>query len=120
MRLQIELADEMVEPLYALKDTCALKTNKDLFDNAVTLLEWAVGEVQKGNIIASVNEAEDRMVELQMPVLQAAKRNATNEVIFETPDISHFDNMIDDRNVATDQNEALATMTPAIPEEIEG
>ncbi|HER26032.1 MAG TPA: hypothetical protein ENI69_02875 [Rhodospirillales bacterium] len=87
MRLQIELADEMVEPFHELKDICGLRTNKDIFDNAMTLLEWAVGEVQKGNIIASVNEADNRMVEFQMPALINVKhrtREAPTERLVNT------------------------------------
>ena len=55
-----------------LKEQTGVKTHKDLFNNAVTLLDWAVKQRQKGRIIASMDETEENYRELQMPVLQYA------------------------------------------------
>lgn len=51
-----------------------LTTKKDLFNNALTLLSWAIEEVANGNTIASVNEEENRYRVLQMPILTHVAR----------------------------------------------
>ena len=55
---------------------CDLKTRKDLFDNAMTLFEWAVEEVRKGNRIASYNKDTDHVEIVRFPVLDNAARKA--------------------------------------------
>lgn len=76
-RIQIELAEDRVKTLERLMRSCDIATKKELMNNALTLLEWAVGEVVKGNIIISLNERENRYRELQMPIFfNVAKEEA--------------------------------------------
>lgn len=72
VRVQIDLAESRVRVLEELMEVCGISTKKELFNNALTLFEWAVGEVRKGNTIASINESEQRYRDLQMPVLSNA------------------------------------------------
>ena len=72
VRIQIDLAETRVRELEELMRVCDIATKKELFNNALTLLEWAVREVRKGNSIASVNEEEERYRHLEMPVLSNA------------------------------------------------
>ena len=58
VRVQIDLAEARVRELEELMKVCGVSTKKELFNNALTLLEWAVREVRKGNSIASVNDRE--------------------------------------------------------------
>jgi len=51
-----------------------IDTYKELFGNALTLVDWAVAEVRKGRIIASVNEQDMKYKELVMPILQTAAK----------------------------------------------
>lgn len=71
-RLQFDLNDERLKELDRLMQDCGIGTRKELFDNALTLFEWAVREVQGGHTIAAVNEAQKRYRELQMPALNRA------------------------------------------------
>ena len=71
-RFQFELSESRVSELERLMDTCGIETKKDLFNNALTILEWAVEEVTNGNKIASVNPQEDVYQPLQMPILREA------------------------------------------------
>jgi hypothetical protein len=48
-----------------------------LFNDALTLMNWAVQQRQDGRIIASINEANGRFKELQMLPLE----NAANKIV---------------------------------------
>ena len=73
-RLQIDVTDEHLRELEALMERAGVSTKKDLFNNAVTLLAWALDEVRKGHTIASINESEQKYRELQMPIFNAARQ----------------------------------------------
>lgn len=75
-RIQIELADERVKELNDLMVRCGLTTKKDLFNNAMSIFEWAIEEAEAGKVIAAVNRAEQRYEVLRMPVLDAAAKRA--------------------------------------------
>lgn len=83
VRVQFELNEQGIKELEKLMEATNVATRKDLFNNALTLLEWAVKERQKGRIIASVNETEEKYKEIEMPVLSnaAKNRNKTNLVV---------------------------------------
>lgn len=72
MRMQLDLPASRVEKLDKLMKDTDLSTRKELFNNALSLFEWAVKEAKKGNVIASVNEKEDSYREIHMPALSAA------------------------------------------------
>jgi hypothetical protein len=56
-----------------------IETYKELFGNALTILHWAVHEVEKGRVLGSIDEKNETYKELAMPILQtiAAKTRAT-------------------------------------------
>jgi hypothetical protein len=60
MRLNFELPEERVNELKALQSETGSESMKELFNNALTMLEWAIKEVNNGNEIAAVNE-EDKV-----------------------------------------------------------
>jgi hypothetical protein len=70
-RVQLVLPAERVRMLDQLAAEAGLATRKDLFNNALALLNWAVREVKRGRVIASVDEDAQRFTELQMPMLDA-------------------------------------------------
>jgi hypothetical protein len=67
-RVQIDLPSERVAQLDALAAEAGT-TRKDLFNNALALLQWAVKESRKGRVIASVDEANEQFVQLHLPFL---------------------------------------------------
>lgn len=74
-RIQLELSEERVQELEELMRQLGVRTKKDLFNNALTLLEWASREKRSGRIIASIlKEADDyrEVKELVMPALNHA------------------------------------------------
>lgn len=71
VRIQLELPVEKVQELEELMEQAKISTKKDLINNALTLLEWALNEKKEGRTIASINEKTMSYKELVMPVLLA-------------------------------------------------
>jgi hypothetical protein len=80
IRLQIDITEERLREIERLMDECGFSSKKEFFDNAVTLLKWAVRRSKEGNLIASVNEQENKWRELQMPFLVRAHERARRTV----------------------------------------
>lgn len=74
VRWQIDIPREHDVYLEALMKKLGISQKKDLFNNAVTLLDWAVGELEKGRKIASVDEATEKYRELTMPIFKKIPR----------------------------------------------
>ncbi|HEY2884084.1 MAG TPA: hypothetical protein VGJ08_02580 [Rhizomicrobium sp.] len=72
VRIQIDLDENRVRELEQLMVVCGLVTKKELFNNALTLFEWAVDSVRQGRTIASLNEEEQKYRELETPALRTA------------------------------------------------
>lgn len=72
MRIQLDLDEDGVRWLDELKGDLRLTTHKELFNNALTLLDWAITQRKAGRIIASLDEASKNYKELQMPALERA------------------------------------------------
>ena len=53
MRLNFEFSEERINDLKALQTETGSESMKELFYNALTMLEWAVKEVKSGNEIAA-------------------------------------------------------------------
>jgi hypothetical protein len=85
VRFQLDLSPEQMDRIAELMGVCDLSSRKDLFNNAMSLFEWAVDEVRKGNIIASYNVEANQYVELRMPALShAAKRTPRDKASHST------------------------------------
>ena len=72
MRIQLDLDATGMQLLEELKEVTGSKTHKDLFNNAITLLDWAVTQRKESRIIASLDENDKNYKELQMPALERA------------------------------------------------
>lgn len=79
VRIQIDLPEDKVKALEALMNEAQISTKKELFNNALTLLDWVVKEVRSGRVIASVNEATMAYKELAMPMLSAVTQNRAKQ-----------------------------------------
>ena len=80
MRIQLELPETQVAELKQLMEEAGIDTYKDLFNNSLTMFEWALNEVKNGKILASVDEKSEKYRVLVMPLLErvakAARRSA--------------------------------------------
>jgi len=89
MRLNIELPETRVDELKLLMNKLGVETYKDLFNNALTLLEWTVSEVAVGRSIASVDEATNKYRELAMPIFDHARKAALRGEPTQHPELAN-------------------------------
>jgi hypothetical protein len=75
-RFQIDVSEKKLLTIEELMRLCELPTKKDLFNNALTLFQWAVSEKLNGHTIASIDERTKKYRELQMPALNVAPQVA--------------------------------------------
>ena len=73
VRLQFEIEEDALRDIELLQELGGLRTKKDLLNNALTLLQWAVRQRTSGRAILSVGpDGTER--ELEMPYLEAVAR----------------------------------------------
>ena len=83
MRLNFDITDEENRNLVALQKQLGLSTKKALFENAISLVRWAVGQHKKGRAIASIEDdgvdfSPGTIRELAMPMLDNVPREGGN------------------------------------------
>jgi metal-responsive CopG/Arc/MetJ family transcriptional regulator len=69
-RIQLDMPEEQVKELDELMKETNITTRKDLFNNALTLFQWAVKAKRAGRIVASLDEETGTAKEILMPVLE--------------------------------------------------
>ncbi len=83
VRIQFELPEDKVRELEKIMKESRLATRKDLFNNALTLFEWAIRERKKGKIIASIDERNQSFKEIVMPSLESVSRKEEENLVDE-------------------------------------
>lgn len=79
-KFQIEFSAQQVKNLDRLQELGGLSKRRDLINNALSLLEWVVREVNEGRMIASVDEKQHKYKEFTMPMLDEV-RNKASEIL---------------------------------------
>lgn len=74
-RLQFEISTEKLEEIERLRKEGGFESRKDLFNNAITFLKWAMSHAEAGHAIAAIDEKSDKYFELQMPFLSYVTSN---------------------------------------------
>lgn len=72
VRIQFELPKDKADEIEKLMQDAGVPTKKELFNNALTLLKWALRETKRGNSIASIDEKHGKYRELQMPIFSTS------------------------------------------------
>ncbi len=72
MELRMVIDDTLMSEL---KDALGVKTNVDIVNNALTILNWATKEKEKGRMVLSAKEDGTNIQTLIMPALEMAKMN---------------------------------------------
>jgi hypothetical protein len=75
-RLQLDLSETSDEIITTMMNMSGIRTKRELVENALMLLGWAVTEVQQGNTIAAVDEKTKVFKEIQIPALYGARHKA--------------------------------------------
>jgi len=76
MRIQLELPEVQVQELKTLMQEAGFETYKEVFNNALTLLEWAINEQKTGKVIAAIDEQSEKYRVLVMPALERVAKAA--------------------------------------------
>lgn len=71
MRIQLEIPEESAAEMKAIMKEANVRTYSELFNIALTLLQWCVKESRKGRMIASLEEGQTSYKELAMPIFAA-------------------------------------------------
>jgi hypothetical protein len=71
VRVQLDLPEDVVKGLDELMLETNTSTRKDLFNNALTLFQWAVKAKRAGRIIAAIDEESGSAKEIVMPALES-------------------------------------------------
>lgn len=72
MKIQFEVEDSVVSQFEQLKTRTGSSDYKELFNNALALLAWAVRQRLEGRSIASIDVIAKEYTTLQMPSLEYA------------------------------------------------
>lgn len=75
VRMQFDFTEEKVKELEAMMEKCDISTRKELFNNALTILQWALDESEQGHDIAAIDRNEKQFYALRMPILMQAKKS---------------------------------------------
>lgn len=73
MKVEFELTDESIARLTALAVKMGVHTVKDVFENSLALLVWAVEEIEGGRVIASVDEEKELFKQMEMPIFESIR-----------------------------------------------
>lgn len=74
VRMQFDFTEDRVKELEAMMAKCDISTRKELFNNALTVLEWALEESEQGHEIAAIDRKEKQFFALRMPILMQARK----------------------------------------------
>lgn len=73
-KIVFEVSDEFNSRLEKLMQEGHIATKKDLMNNALTVLEWAMKQRKDGLLVGKFDERSDKFGELEMPILSNVTR----------------------------------------------
>ncbi len=79
MRIDFNFNDDQIKYLKSLQRKTGFSRVQEMFNSAMTLLEWSVDEKIKGNEIASIDPASESYRTIAMPILRKAAEYARAE-----------------------------------------
>lgn len=74
MIIQLDIPKDREPEIQSLMKATGAETPRELFNNALTLLDWAVKTVKEGREVAEVDETSDEYRVLSIPSLKYAAR----------------------------------------------
>jgi hypothetical protein len=92
MRIQLLVSDAQQAMIENLRQQIGAATIKEVFNNALTLLNWAVRQRQEGLAICAINDERDVYKELQLPALdysvyiQTSSRPEMQKTAYQLPE----------------------------------
>jgi hypothetical protein len=77
VRIQFEMVTERAGDLDRLMKATGIRTRRELFDNALTLFEWAVAVSERGHLVTAHDEETGKFQPILMPALETARRTGS-------------------------------------------
>ncbi len=77
MTVKFEMPDHLYDQLGGLKADCGFKDDKELFNNALTLLQWAVVQTREGKKIGAVNEEAEQVTLVELSCFDKIREKYT-------------------------------------------
>lgn len=81
MRLNFEFSEDRINDLKDLQAETSSDSMKELFNNALTMLEWAIKEVKSGNEIAAVSDDQKVYRVFVTPLLERVAKKYRKEPV---------------------------------------
>lgn len=78
-RVQLDLADARVTEIDRLRELLGFDTRKELFNQALGILEWTVRQRQMGRVLMVADDEANRLIELSIPFLDRIKKTRSTE-----------------------------------------
>jgi hypothetical protein len=72
-RIQFELNSAQLEDLESMMRAGGVRTKKELFNNALTMLRWAIRQKENGRVVGSLKG--NSFIELSTPLLDQIKEH---------------------------------------------
>jgi hypothetical protein len=69
VRIQLDMPESQVKKIEAMMENSGIRTKKELFNVALSFLQWAQKEKNSGRIIASLDEKTEKYKEILIPGL---------------------------------------------------
>ena len=73
VRIQFEIPEDRLEGLDELMEKAGMRTRTEMFNNATTLLRWAIRQREEGRAVASVDHENKTVREIEMPIFSNVK-----------------------------------------------
>jgi hypothetical protein len=80
MNLEFDVSDKEIEKLDEMLKSTNSDSYKSLFNDSLSLFNWAVQHIKAGRVIAAVDEGGQKYIEVHMPSLQYVADNKDNSL----------------------------------------
>lgn len=75
VRVQLDLTESRIKELEEIMVKTGVSTRKDVFENALVLLDWAVSQADRGRTFGAWDENTETFHEVLMPALASVRKN---------------------------------------------
>jgi hypothetical protein len=79
LKIQFDLDERVIRGIEAKMARAGVHTKREMFNLALSLLDWAVDERTQGRIIASVDPATERYNQVVLPALENLRKISLEE-----------------------------------------
>ena len=90
-----DIPEDKYQKLQEIKNKLGIEKNKDLFNVALTLLDWVIKTKEEGRVIGAVDEANFTYRQLEMPALSEVKQKTDEENVEEDSETDNWPELID-------------------------